>query len=300
MVILPIFFAMRSVNHSAPSGPTAMPYGSLSAVGTANSVIAPLTVIRPILLPEAADSVNHRAPSGPAVMNSGPAPAARGYSVKIPAGEILPILLPASSVNQIAPSGPAAMPWGWPPGVGMEYSERAPAVVMRPILQEDWVNAGGGSCSTGLPRNTRFYTLRPCRLIDTRSPSAPLGGEPECAVGARGDPGRPVVGRRQGVFEDPDAPGRPAAPQEEKDAGKYEAAIAAHDVLLRSILGQTRLGGSGGHAGATPAPPAEAGDARRWRRRSQAGRRPGAARGPGDDRVAARCAARRRLAGYWK
>src|SRR5258708_7972625 len=127
VVILPIFFAMRSVNHSAPSGPTAMPYGSLSAVGTANSVIAPLTVIRPILLPEAADSVNHRAPSGPAVMNSGPAPAARGYSVKIPAGEILPILLPASSVNQIAPSGPAARPWGWPPGAGMEASAMAPA-----------------------------------------------------------------------------------------------------------------------------------------------------------------------------
>jgi hypothetical protein len=50
------------------------------------------------------------------------------------------------------------------------------------LLQEDWVNAGGGSCSTGLPQNTRFHTLTPCRLIDTRSPNAPLGG-PALAAG---------------------------------------------------------------------------------------------------------------------
>jgi hypothetical protein len=44
------------------------------------------------------------------------------------------------------------------------------------LLQEDWVNAGGGSCSIGLSQNTRFYTLTPCRLVDTRLPNGPLSG----------------------------------------------------------------------------------------------------------------------------
>jgi len=44
------------------------------------------------------------------------------------------------------------------------------------LLQEDWVNAGGGYCSMGLPQSSAFYTLTPCRLIDTRSPAGPLGG----------------------------------------------------------------------------------------------------------------------------
>jgi hypothetical protein len=44
------------------------------------------------------------------------------------------------------------------------------------LVQEDWVNAGGGSCSIGLPQNTSFYTLTPCRLVDTRLPTGPLGG----------------------------------------------------------------------------------------------------------------------------
>jgi hypothetical protein len=44
-----------------------MPRGSLSAVGTANSVMTPAVVIRPTLLAE--NSVNHRFPSGPAVMS---------------------------------------------------------------------------------------------------------------------------------------------------------------------------------------------------------------------------------------
>jgi hypothetical protein len=44
------------------------------------------------------------------------------------------------------------------------------------LIQEDWVNAGGGSCSMSQPQSTRFYTLTPCRLIDTRLPSGPLGG----------------------------------------------------------------------------------------------------------------------------
>ena len=66
VVIRPILLAAISVNHSAPSGPAAMPAGSLSVVGIANSVMAPAVVIRPILLP--LYSVNHSAPSGPAAM----------------------------------------------------------------------------------------------------------------------------------------------------------------------------------------------------------------------------------------
>jgi hypothetical protein len=44
------------------------------------------------------------------------------------------------------------------------------------LLQEDWVNASGGYCSIGLPQNTRYYTVPPCRLVDTRWPPAPNGG----------------------------------------------------------------------------------------------------------------------------
>ena len=44
------------------------------------------------------------------------------------------------------------------------------------LLQEDWVNASGGFCSTGLPLNTNFYTVPPCRLVDTRLPTGPTGG----------------------------------------------------------------------------------------------------------------------------
>ena len=44
------------------------------------------------------------------------------------------------------------------------------------LLQENWVNAGGGYCSIGLPAGSLFYTLAPCRLIDTRNPAGPAGG----------------------------------------------------------------------------------------------------------------------------
>jgi hypothetical protein len=44
------------------------------------------------------------------------------------------------------------------------------------LLQEDWVNASGGYCSIGLSQNTRFYTLPPCRMVDTRLPTGPTGG----------------------------------------------------------------------------------------------------------------------------
>lgn len=42
-----------------------------------------------------------------------------GYSVKIPAGVILPILFLSSSVNHTLPSGPRVMPDAYDAAVGM-------------------------------------------------------------------------------------------------------------------------------------------------------------------------------------
>ncbi len=58
-----------------------MSRGPLPDAGVGYSLIAPAVVIRPILLEPF--SVNQSAPSGPAVMPAGPAPNARGYSVKL-------------------------------------------------------------------------------------------------------------------------------------------------------------------------------------------------------------------------
>ena len=44
------------------------------------------------------------------------------------------------------------------------------------LLQEDWVNASGGYCSIGLPQSASYYTVPPCRLVDTRLPPGPNGG----------------------------------------------------------------------------------------------------------------------------
>ena len=57
------------MNQSLPSGPVMIPKGTLNGVGTAYSDIAPLMVIRPMLLPPS--SVNHRFLSAPAVMPCG-------------------------------------------------------------------------------------------------------------------------------------------------------------------------------------------------------------------------------------
>lgn len=59
-----------SVNHSAPSGPAAIPKGPHRAVGSANPVMWPAVVILPIRC--ARYWVNHSAPSGPVVMTVGP------------------------------------------------------------------------------------------------------------------------------------------------------------------------------------------------------------------------------------
>src|SRR5439155_1713527 len=60
---------LDSVNQRLPSAPTVIPIGPLPGVATAISVLSPVAVIRPTLLPQ--DSVNQRLPSGPAVMPSG-------------------------------------------------------------------------------------------------------------------------------------------------------------------------------------------------------------------------------------
>ncbi len=64
-----------SVNQMVLSGPAVIPQGVPLDVGTGNSVIVPLVVMRPILpfwlvksLLLSVDSVNQRFPSGPVVM----------------------------------------------------------------------------------------------------------------------------------------------------------------------------------------------------------------------------------------
>src|SRR5215467_9852404 len=90
-----------------------------------NSVIVPLGVMRPILLPSS--SANQRLPSGPAVMAIGvPGEVGMGNSVIVPLGVMRPILLPSCSANQRLPSGPAVMALGLPGEVGMRNSEIVP------------------------------------------------------------------------------------------------------------------------------------------------------------------------------
>jgi hypothetical protein len=102
-----------AVNHSAPSGPAAMPSTRVPAPVTGNSLKAPPVVTRPIRAVNT--SVNHRAPSGPVVMSApGALGAGIGNSVIVPPVAIRPIFLPAPSplprsVNHSAPSGPAVM-----------------------------------------------------------------------------------------------------------------------------------------------------------------------------------------------
>lgn len=71
VVIRPIRSVKGSVNQRAPSGPFAIPRGTLSTVMPSEySVIVPVAAsIRPIRFPRR--SVNQRAPSGPAAIPSG-------------------------------------------------------------------------------------------------------------------------------------------------------------------------------------------------------------------------------------
>ena len=89
------------------------PCWPLPAVGTGNSVIVPLGLIRPILSP--LHSINQRLPSGPAVIKLGLLPAVgTGNSVILPLGLMRPILFPLHSANQKLPSGPAVIAIGLP------------------------------------------------------------------------------------------------------------------------------------------------------------------------------------------
>src|ERR1022692_2800706 len=139
VVIRPILLLLDSANHSAPSGPAAIPAGQANAVGTGYSVMYPAVVIRPILSPSC--SVNHSAPSGPATIPIGQLPAVgMGYSVTYPAVVIRPIWLLLNSVNHSAPSGPTVSPLGSLLEVGRAYSVTSQAVEIRPILPMVSVN----------------------------------------------------------------------------------------------------------------------------------------------------------------
>src|SRR5438876_203583 len=96
-----------------PSGPVVM-LELPNPVGTANSVIAPEVVIRPIRNTSA--SVNQSAPSGPVVIAKASLLTVRtGNTVITPAVVIRPMLPPAelnARVNQRLPSGPAVMLMG--------------------------------------------------------------------------------------------------------------------------------------------------------------------------------------------
>src|SRR5947209_6891314 len=112
-----IRFVFDSVNQRAPSWPAVISSGMLFGVGSGYSVIWPLVVIRPILLPLV--SVNHRLLSGPTAMPCGLPPLGSGYSVNWPLVEMRAILLPSLSANQLAPSGPLTMSPGKLSAVGI-------------------------------------------------------------------------------------------------------------------------------------------------------------------------------------
>src|SRR5260370_3878278 len=128
--ILAILFALFSVNHMLPSGPGAIPPGWLLGVGTLNSAIVPVIVIRPTLLMFAVYSVNHIVPSGPARRSFGPLAAVgttNSVIVLPPPGVMLPILFVLYSVNHRLPSGPGAVLFGRLPTVAMVISVKTPA-----------------------------------------------------------------------------------------------------------------------------------------------------------------------------
>ena len=85
-----------------------MPSGPAPGVGSANSVMSPRKVMRPILLADF--SANHSAPSAPAMMPIGVAfSVGRANSVKLPrSGSKRPIFEAPLSQNHSAPSGPSA------------------------------------------------------------------------------------------------------------------------------------------------------------------------------------------------
>src|SRR5258708_21522487 len=108
-VMRPTLSAINSVNHMAPSGPTAIRLGTALGSAMAYSVTTPSSVIRPTF--PASRSMNHNAPSGPTVSPSGPLTGVgTGYSVIEPSSVRRARLLPTVSVNQRLPSCPTTMP----------------------------------------------------------------------------------------------------------------------------------------------------------------------------------------------
>src|SRR6059058_6476039 len=135
-VSLTTAFCRSSVNQRFPSGPLAIPPGTMlqGAVGGhgENPVICPAVVIRPMKKsgkPEA--PVNHNAPSGPETMSSGPEFwFGTANSVTLPAASMRPILATlafwSDSVNHMLPSGPAVICRGWTPAVGTRKTLKCP------------------------------------------------------------------------------------------------------------------------------------------------------------------------------
>ena len=188
VVIRPIFAARTSMNHRAPSGPAMIPVGSTKP-GEANSLNAPVVVMRPTLAP-----VNHSAPSGPVAMRDPPLTSLReavsGNSVTTPPVEIRPIRFAPGSVNHNALSDPRVIDVGYTVLVGSAYSVITPLVVMRPIrLPSCSVNqsapSGPGVMPPGWPPAvgsansvmTPAVVIRPIRLpscsVNHSAPSGP-------------------------------------------------------------------------------------------------------------------------------
>src|SRR5436309_3424881 len=102
-VIRPILLRVASVNQRLPSGPAAIPSGSLPDVGMAYSLTAPPTVTRPMLLP--LHSVNHRLPSRPPTIPPGQlSGAGRGYSVILSVARAGTITVPSATAVATAPT----------------------------------------------------------------------------------------------------------------------------------------------------------------------------------------------------
>ena len=127
VVIRPMRSAAVSVNHSAPSGPAAMPNGPQSGVGSANSCTLPSVVIRPMRC--ARYSVNQSASSGPAAMIVGPQPGSSRWRVGSPPGTNRPISPLWTIVNHSAPSGPVVTAYGPLPASATTYSRMTTAVM---------------------------------------------------------------------------------------------------------------------------------------------------------------------------
>src|SRR5260370_30484522 len=119
---------LRSVNQMAPSGPVVMKAEVLSDVGSGNSLIVPVGVMRPIL----PGSVNQRLPSSPAVMSSEELLGGSGNSLIVPVGvmrPILPVMVTLScwvlglvSESESAAPGAVVVSSRWVVGVGLRIA----------------------------------------------------------------------------------------------------------------------------------------------------------------------------------